>query len=100
MKTIFQTEHFGFYGRDSNGGAINKWVKQLAFFEGDLTSVDTSVDWRFKANNTRTESVLLATVNSIAFPITYPIHTNEGRIIHDTYDCVKYDDEDDYNANL
>lgn len=100
MITIFQTEHYTFYGRDENDRAINKWVKQLAFFVGDLTSVDLGDD-RFKAvGKVRKEAKLLGTVNGITFPVVYPIHTNEGAVINDEYDHVKYEDEGDYNAKL
>lgn len=87
MKTIFETNHLVF------NGIKNEWIKHLAIFNGDLTSIDLTIDSRFcYVKNKREQYKFLGTIDSISFPIEFPITTIEGNIINGGYKPVSYNE--------
>jgi hypothetical protein len=97
--TVYEVEHFKFYGRDSTDKAVNKWVKELNFYAGNITTTDVKKDDRFIALKNRKEAICRGTVTNIVFPVVYPLITDSGLSL-DGYEPLIYETEDDYNKNI
>jgi len=58
------------------------WEKQYNFFKLDLSEINFSDDWRFKAiPNKRKESVFLGNITDPKFPLEYPIYLDNGKVL-------------------
>lgn len=69
--------------RDEHGG----WKIELNFYEGDLSEIDYSSDWRFnEVPKRRKESVFLGTITNPTFPIEYPLYLDNGKVLDSKFD--------------
>lgn len=100
MYTVFETNHITYLGKGEDGISRHEWVKQLAFYKGDLRNVDTRIDDRFmEVAKKRKEAICIDTISSITFPVKYPLITDNGYILNG-YVPVKDSNEKDYNETL
>ena len=91
--SVFETEHNHYFGDDENGKAIFRWIKQLAFYYGDMSGVDVATDSRFKfVNNKRNEAIFMGLKTNTEFPVKFPFTLDNG-VVLDEYEQLKYNDE-------
>lgn len=91
MYTVFENTYF-YYDLYTKKG---EWVTELNFYEGDLTNVDTSTDWRFcRVEGKRHENKILGTVSSLKFPNQFKDIVLDSRIILSGYIMRDYSDQE------
>lgn len=59
-----------------------EWHNQLCFYEGDLSNVNLSTDFRFKeVSGKRNLAELLGTC-TVTFPISFPLTLDNGIVVN------------------
>ena len=92
MFTITENEFYLYDSKTKTG----KWVKQYQFWNGDLTKVDFTTDWRFKEVDKKRKLVkLMGTKENIDFPVVFPLTLDNGSVLNDHKNDEKfiYNDE-------
>lgn len=73
--SVFYKEFKDMYSKD------DLWIKEFIFYKGNLSNIDVSIDWRFKAvKGKRNQADFLGTCK-LVFPIQYPLLLDNGTIV-------------------
>jgi len=62
------------------------WIKELVFFWGDVSDIDFSNDWRFKAVEGKKKQLMFLGFYDGEFPIEFPITLLNGKTINSNTD--------------